>query len=477
MLAALRRKDAGFMTRALLRASADASLIKSIPATTFSEIFRLLDPDRLIEPHKEVHHDLSPAYARLIRAQPITEVFEKFVGTVRRVVQLRREGGSPLGIGDYNFLLKCARAVGDGTAAEALWEDMGRDGVAPDTASYNHRMSARCWSSAYDPRRRQKLHLRPEVPGRKGVKDEVMALYEDMMSRGVAPDERTFSLMMTAMAREGDMPGVKSIFAQVWNVDVDVIIGGEEVEVKRYPKDSPLHPTTDMLFTIAHVFGSNNDIPTALRLVDFVSRNYELTIPTEVWAHLLEWTFVLSAQRPRTLPLAAMQSLWETLIAPPYEIEPTIPMYNRYIKNLVLREMPFEALKIARRGLALYEASSAADAAEARHAMATYRAQAGEVPGALRRESELRELVWARDHAFVKRWARLLLGARPSVSGREEWVGRALPGVVRDFEAFLPERVEYGTGEGGGRVRFWAREKREKKDPEKGVGRQEEDAA
>ncbi|KAI7560298.1 hypothetical protein KC317_g9815, partial [Hortaea werneckii] len=149
----------------------------------------------------------------------------------------------------------------------------------------------------------------------------------------------------------------------------------------RYPSTSPLHPTPSLLTTLAHAYGINNAIPTALKVIDHFSRCYALSIPHATWSELLEWTFVLSV--PRTgqkahhdgtragqLPLSAVGDLWETMTGGTtttmkadgegeverkgYNVQPDMRMYDYLVKNLVLRDMGPEILDRMREGRDLY---------------------------------------------------------------------------------------------------------------------------
>ena len=112
-------------------------------------------------------------------------------------------------------------------------------------------------------------------------------------------DSRAFCLLITALAKEGDLVGVKSILKQAWDVDADkpVDVDEDPGRPNGLSRQSPLVPDDRVLWTIANIFGSNNDIPAALRVVDYISRRYSISIPLRVWDGLLMWTYVLSVRR------------------------------------------------------------------------------------------------------------------------------------------------------------------------------------
>lgn len=169
-----------------------------------------------------------------------------------------------------------------------------------------------------------------------------------MLKDGAVANEESFRIVMTALAREGDLETVQSILHRMWNINVDGLRKGKDEEAlkpKYMDPSNPLRPTANLLFTVAHAFGINNDIPIALRLVDFIARHYDLQIPRETWEQLFEWTFVLSLPRTgvkaRTdgtregeLPQQAVANLWNTMTGTAYLIKPTMGMYNHLMRNL-----------------------------------------------------------------------------------------------------------------------------------------------
>ncbi|KAI6801948.1 hypothetical protein KC358_g15370, partial [Hortaea werneckii] len=260
--------------------------------------------------------------------------------------------------------------------------------------------------------------------GGEGVRGRILRMLQGLLAQGVTANEETWRVVILAAAREGDLGTVEKVMGKVWGVEVGRIgmeeeeegdeSKGEELSLKkgavkgagakpkktakggnekdsnpdnfiRYPSTSPLHPTPSLLTTLAHAYGINNAIPTALKVIDHFSRCYALSIPHATWSELLEWTFVLSV--PRTgqkahhdgtragqLPLSAVGDLWETMTGGTtttmkadgegesvgvgerkgYNVQPDMRMYDYLIKNLVLRDMGPEILERMREGRDLY---------------------------------------------------------------------------------------------------------------------------
>lgn len=469
LLRALRRQNPEQLLEAFFECSTNQSLMRSIPHTTFGEILKLLRPANLIEPYKAVHKDLSATPVTLFGLEPIEHIFEKYFHTVRTVVDLRRRSGSRLSLTDYTLLLECASALGDGPAADVIWSELRRDGLNPDITCYNNYMSAKCWSGLFQPKKRLKAQLTRwyREQGNEGQKI-IFQAYDEMVSEGLFGDERTFALLITAMAKKGDTAGMKSVLKHVWNIDTDKVMELEEQglePVTQYPKDSPLLPTSDLLFALSHGFGINSDIPTALRLVDYVSRCYELTIPSLVWEELFAWTFALSVPRygsQRTdessagrLPTDSVDNLWRVMTGHPYNVSPAMATYDRYIRNLFSRQKVGEALKRMKEGRILFISSARAfKRAEQELDLAKSIAEQGiEFPVAelsmerLQRKRDYARLAMLRELTFMRRWTRKVLRSTRLLRGGDgSWERKNLPIQIEKWKNFMPrERMRYRT--------------------------------
>ncbi|KAI7597322.1 hypothetical protein KC343_g16821, partial [Hortaea werneckii] len=262
--------------------------------------------------------------------------------------------------------------------------------------------------------------------GGEGVRGRILRMLQGLLAQGVTANEETWRVVILAAAREGDLGTVEKVMGKVWGVEVGRIgmeeeedggkgdgygspvgggkaVGTEKTKSQKkgkgggagggkesnpdnfipYPSTSPLHPSPSLLTTLAHAYGINNAIPTALKVIDHFSRCYALSIPHATWSELLEWTFVLSVPRTgqkahhdgtRTgqLPLSAVGDLWETMTGGTtttmkaggggegegqrtgYNVQPDMRMYDYLVKNLVLRDMGPEILDRMREGRSLY---------------------------------------------------------------------------------------------------------------------------
>ncbi|MCJ1407513.1 hypothetical protein MMC19_001584 [Ptychographa xylographoides] len=373
------------MLCAFLDASNDPDYLRILPTTTLTEIIRTIAPSYFLDPYKTAFRDFPTYHVDQLQrdSRQLTEVFSDYVRTLETLIFRYRRTGRTFGIFQYKTLLRTAHAVGDGISASAIHDAMRVDEVEPDTECWNLFLGARCWSNRYNRKERYRLRVVPwnmemrqgdmseRRPGWKsygvgerGLREETIRNFELMVKSGVMTNVDTFSILMLAMGREGDMEGVNTILKQIWDVDLETAMLHDDsallFENKLFPT-SPLYPSQDLLFTIAHIFGMNNDMPAALRMLDVFSRKYGILIDVETWSELLNWTYCLSSRkdgRARVngssigqLPLSSMEELWQTMISEPYNIEPTMPMYNKRIRILANRQMLTAFLEVMRGGI------------------------------------------------------------------------------------------------------------------------------
>ncbi|KAL2357408.1 mitochondrial ATPase expression-domain-containing protein [Cryomyces antarcticus] len=493
---ALSKKDPFRLMQAFLAAAHDTDYIRNIPETTFSSILNMLQPKHLRNLAR-ARSGLSPGAVEQFNDFASAEsLLVDYLNGVKEITGVRRATGMRLSINDYRCLLACCRTVGDKDSAERLWTDMGRDNIAPDTTCYNNYLAALIWNRQYAAFASHKLRTTPlntaarsaDVLGpgyesfrvkTSSIKEEVMSIFNNMLSREIVADETTMRYVMLAMAREGDIDTVKTLLKRVWNIDADAVMkNASEPDLKtiqKVPSHSPLYPNGRLLYDIAHMFGSNNDIPAALRLVDYVSRLYSIKISQAAWSQLHEWTFVLASSRTGQngdptmrignatgqLPKASVLSLWQTFTSPPYNIRPTMPMYNQLIKNLWSRQSYARMLPYIDQGVQLHLASNRG---VRRHFWKFRNAAYLHTRGLLDRVAleraknswEVALLTRRRNAWFVRRWVRLVLGGWWAHDGSKRWERVEIPRFVAKMEPFAPTKIFYETS--GGRVAFRLRD-------------------
>lgn len=498
---ALRKREPDLTARCLLAASQanDLDFIRSLDEASFSDVLRVMEPANSIDKLASAHLELSDAMVAQLGIASMQQVAWDLSDVVSEITAIRRSDGIRLTLDDYAVLLRGARDLGNRHMANQLWKHLHRDNHVPNIDCYNYYMAIAVFDRLHQPANaRHKLRIIPfhmlarrhnprgdpfrgfsVGPG--GVKDKVVGAFGQMLKNGAIANEESFRIVIMAAAREGELSTVRSVLRKVWNVDVDALLAGqEESEIlpKQVPKDSTLYPTSKLLFTIAHAYGINNDIPTALRLVDFVARHYKLTISEEVWSQLFEWTFVLAC--PHTgknsavdgtktgkLPLQSVMDLWVTMTGAPYFVRPNMGMYNRLIKNLSHRQMSPAIVEKMQEGRQIYFDSID-------HARKLYTGlNSGLILSErdptlveslehLRSEWEISDLHRKRNLFWVKRWLRLLLSGmrkRIQVDFDGDWSYRHIPRLLWEWKKFAPTRVSYEIV--GGNVEFDIRSQEE----------------
>lgn len=346
-------------------------LMRSIPVATFNEILRQLqirdDYLPLCDAYKALgrkhHRELAPL--RLQTYQNIKHRRDKF----RKLMSKRVDSGRMVSLSEYNHMLNFARATFDGLLAEAIFRKMISQGIEPDLLTYNYYLEARCWSDAFKPEERHSLRRVPinialrshreqkptyekePIQGHAlhegGIRAEVKHLFARMVESGIRPDVKAYTHFLTASAREGDMSAVMRVLNHVWQVDVATLKRGGKADNEyalSLSRASPIYPDEDLLFAVAHAFGTNNDIPTALSVVHHISEAFNVPITLKIWGELLEWTYVMTRKRNMRqvergvsldgslgqLPPKTLESLWDVIVASSPD-KPTMLMIDHMV--------------------------------------------------------------------------------------------------------------------------------------------------
>ncbi|KAJ6119634.1 hypothetical protein N7523_003914 [Penicillium sp. IBT 18751x] len=355
-----------------------AGLVGSLPQAMFIEAFNQLSPAHFVEPFRDLHHPLHTWSTLLNGLKRVEEIFDDFVRKLLTITHYRIAGENLLGLAEYTHLLDCARSMGNGPLADDIWKSMEEVGVSPDVQCYNHYMEALVWDHCYTgqeafrlrilPRHYYKRRMESRGVGWQGygtgglsVRKRVMNLFSEMLESGHTADERSYINLMLASARVGHGPGFRQILTQVWNLKVDLLKGEDHSEVRmpptRYEPWSALHPTENLLFAIAHVFGTNNDISGAVQTIQFIAEKYDIPITPRVWHELFERAYVLSRVRTTEttreqqandigrVSMQVVQSIFNTMTSEPYNVRPTVQTH-RFMINIAIDKGNLEACKV-----------------------------------------------------------------------------------------------------------------------------------
>lgn len=475
-------------------------VVGSLPASTFVSAFLLLTPEYFIEPYRTIYKPLHPYVVEIKGYKPLEDIFSEFGSGLAAIVEARRSAGRSLGLAEYLHLLRCAASMGDAPMADTVWEEMKSDEVLPDVRCYNYYLEAKIWDNTYTGLEKHRLRVCPfyyrmrrleaPPPGFEGfgtagrsVRKEVLQIFQEMTDRDIACDQTSFINVFLASARVGHVRGMKAILKTVWNVDVDLLNQGESEHppVTRYDPSSSLHPSSELLFAIAHGFGVNTDIAAALRTIDFMSRQYNINIPEKVWMELFERAFVLSRRRfgpdrERNSKGAVTKDLvvgiFALMTSEPYNVRPTMEVYRMLARiaydrdrlndfqpymddayNLLreTRQKRKEARRVVERYLG--EPFSPKSESNPPREIPESVLQSAAFTEAVNRYEMLRILV-AQQTILLERMARLLL-INDRWTGRDNpnWEHRLLPAALSEWRDFLPRNFYFHiTGKKGGRV-------------------------
>lgn len=490
-----------------------SSPIYEIPPNTFSEILRLLDPKHffgryqgLLEDFK--HKDLLELRIDTLDHEGTHRAYTVFLWHLHRLMLKRRLNRYPPSLSDYKLLLKAAKFTGCQAVADLTWHALLSNRsqvvetrrIVPDVECFNYYMATMCWSDTLSPfhadklrvvshhkelrqwERRPHLFSRHRLGGDYGIKITVSRLFREMSAAGLIGDEETFRSLMVAASREGDLETVQAILKRVWQIDIDESRSHENFHVNKYAPDSPLYPNTELIRTMVHVYCINNDLPMAMRVIDKISRKYSIKIPVKAWQDVLGWTAVFARKKGSVfhqekgldegiLPPSGMKSVWLSMISEPYNIKPTLRMYNVYIRHLLSTRQIGEAqaqmvqayqlhsqlVKTALRYRYLYESSL------------KKRKSDSMITSSRRRDFVYHQLKLKISRMYMRSWVSYLI-SKPSkflTKYHADWAFQRIPMIVQGYNSFLQGKISYQTYTGhvvlhtgkvrNTKVRIWRR--------------------
>ncbi|KAL2129197.1 hypothetical protein VTI74DRAFT_8098 [Chaetomium olivicolor] len=272
-------------------------------------------------------------------------------------------------------------------------------------------------------------------------------------------DERSLCAFMIALSRCGSLSLIQEgILKKYWGVQVGRRAGAEAyvaVQAIAYAPDSPLRPTERLLEAIVQSYCTNAEFTTALKVLDAVSNAYRIRISDKVWFNLLEWAYVLCS-RPvssewkvlkrqfrgtKGVKSNAVQMIWDTMTAPPYNIRPGFDQYVLLAGSLISQGEVAKALDIMLELEPMYrQIQTKLEAVFCKHAGSS----------ALGVDVAKTEMEWrrarARKHAAFYKLQRLCRGLLKKVcrgSGAEHITARGVPQFIEAFRDLLPANIAY----------------------------------
>ncbi|TGZ84695.1 hypothetical protein EX30DRAFT_353001 [Ascodesmis nigricans] len=407
------------------------------------------------------------------------EQIQRFYGRLTFITNRMQRFNIRFSLLDYFYLMETARAGGYVSMAERIWNTIAGDTHlpyrrGPDTYITNSYMAARAGTGRTD--RLVRTSSRTVELRRQSDRDplqQTRLIIDNMKRKGIPPNSMTWELMILAAARMGELPVIEAVLQKVWHVNCSELIladvKGEEVPVvlereseseKKLDRGHPLYPSEITLFNIAVALGTIGQVPLAFRLVDYMSRRFEITVPRPAWIALLNWTYTWLHTRSypgrKFLAPNAVENVWNTLLSEPYNIEPTIEMYDLVIRSYLHRGMPDAAEYNMDRALSLIvpivEKRNAAEAElaalEAQHPEVHKRTS--EVQRVISKKSQrlakaMRDLEIAR--AIARRWVEILVIGN-DMQQMPYFAWKRVPDIIDKWSYFLGDEVVYFTSTG-----------------------------
>ncbi|KAL4821243.1 mitochondrial ATPase expression-domain-containing protein [Aspergillus spinulosporus] len=460
-------------------------LVATMPQSSFIEALHLLSPAHFVEPFKEIYRPLHPYTVQIKRFKAQHTLFDDFVRNLSAIVRIRRSGGQALGLAEYSHLLDCARSLGDALMADHIWNSMRMDNIAPNLECYNHYMEAKVWNSAYTGKEKYRLRITPFAYRRRkfgdlgwegygtagrSVRTEVQEIFDEMTASGIEGDEASIVNLFMAAARVGDNETMECILQTIWNIDVDALRKGQHVEVAEYDRSSPYYPSARLLRAVAHSFSAANDIESAVRIIELVSRSYDVEVPESIWAELFEWAFVLSRRKygpdaerksKGLINTSLLENLFETMTKEPYNIEPSAEMHSKLAKTAWVFHRLNDFLYHMRAAYNVLDETRRKRIA-AREIVESYLRCPRSADGEMNPQ-----ILWSRGFAdavhtyevlrlLVMQQTRIIERLANLLIHRGDWLGRSfdvwerqfLPQLMEEWRDFIPARVRYATSTG-----------------------------
>lgn len=328
--------------------------VASIPATTFSEILRNFDPQKVAE-EIDTAPGLNISYGAAV-CTPLGELVNKwgtktlYVRIVRRLLHIqlaRRKAGLVPLMNDYTILMRCAAAASNHRLAKDIWYSMKDDRRSNfrTSQSYSEFIKARYLAEKiYANNDLSRFRLRPldmhraSLVLRAHVRKRLLYLssritdrrlhrfgsniyerfFDESMTRVLRMRKPLKKLQHTAVlrglkhtnedlvyallkgnGRAGRLAASNSLLMHNWGIiiKVDKETGVPAIEGGlAHPPDSPRAPTAALLDAIVHCYCSMGEITLAVRLLDFVSQRFSIPVPDHVWSDLIEYTRIMESK-------------------------------------------------------------------------------------------------------------------------------------------------------------------------------------
>ncbi|PNS18946.1 Pentatricopeptide repeat-containing protein 6, mitochondrial [Sphaceloma murrayae] len=457
----------------LMKSLLDKNGASVLPDALFTAAMRVICSGEMLEDLMRQHAHINDLQAHIMRFKPLKSVIADYINALDQLVSQRRAAGKKLSTETYAYVLHASHTVGSDSNARRYWSAMIEDGVVPDVACYNGFLGAHVWNDTLPEYRKRSRTTSFNMLARdnfyagtpynnykireSGIKELTTTIFSEMLKHKHQANEETICHVMVGLAREGDLKALQKMLSRVWDIDVDRLMRDDDRPPKPMDPTLPLYPTERLLHVMSFCYGINGSIPTALRVVDYISRNFGMTISENVWESLLQWAFVHSRPKPSkhldppNLDMIAVHRVWETMQMEPYKIKPTLAMFDLMVKTCWKAQRLDDMIDVMELAMQLY-----------RNDAASYRrlwwkldrladdGQDGPVIEKVQRDLDHLGFKVERNSLAIKSWAKLLLGLTRSKNRNVgDPVGEHLcyvkiPALLASkFGHFFPRVIEY----------------------------------
>ncbi|KAF2156609.1 hypothetical protein K461DRAFT_289010 [Myriangium duriaei CBS 260.36] len=479
---ALRQRASDALSKAITPTMVQSGSLAFIEDNTFEDILGLWCSGDYFGDLITQHQLVNEKAAKDMRLTPINQIVEEYISMLTNIAYFRRKSGRRMSTEQYRHLLCAAHSTGSSAIAEFFWQWMNEDRAVPDIDCYAHYLGAHVWNDLLTGYRK-KAHVTPQnIMARErrtqgkpydsykvregGIKQFVTRVFQKLVDSGNSANEELICHVMVGLAREGDLKGMQKLMSRTWGINVsNVLADDDSPPSKTLTSDSDLYPTDRLLTTVAFCYAINSDLPKALRIIDYISRHYALTPPIGVWDLLLTWGYNLSRKQPAksdwqaVLDCDAVYQIWETMQDAPYEISPTLPMYDTLIRTLCGTSRAGEMFAAMEAGLAYRNQTASKQAVrEAENAVEELAQSRVRGPRAMERAQRTLEeahLSAERGARYLKMWAQMFLNHTHDVARRidlpeaDEMCYVHVPQLLQGkWKGFVRRKVEYYTPTG-----------------------------
>ncbi|KAL7920702.1 hypothetical protein ACQKWADRAFT_153095 [Trichoderma austrokoningii] len=506
---------------------------RELPAPTFSEILRSIDP--LTSTGVDIAHGINLTQGhtqfafpgKLLNQFGVRKSHHGILQGVGTLITIRSGASSPhsLTTADYEVAMRCAGAAVDYQQAKVFWTAMAAQGLQDSrtSKSWTDFIKARFMTEPeyYQFDRSRVAFLARDLYSNHnalpmsvlkhldGIRFSVNALKTEPWNRrsdqldedmrrlmrrragfksykshwirglyyGHEMDEDLLCTSMVAFARSSSLRSIqKMILENYYGIIITKtdtagqpadyqISGGRDI-----PPNSPLTPTPRLLHAIVEAFGSMSHIVLGTRLLDFVSRRYNIPIPHKTWSSLLNWTYI-SASKPfkpirdiqtgelsTSSSAADVRHIWAAMTSEPYSITPTFADLDIYIKTLINQRSFGQAIAAIRAHAIPHHASllqtyhaALADEILQLDALATLsKALASTLTARATARRRRAQLLKDHTHHLIASWfSRLLKSASATKPARGgSFAQTRIPDLLLEFPDFFHPQVRYRTAQG-----------------------------